>query len=82
MRGHSRSIVFVACSHSFSPFHGRPQVKADSPRVPGGDIRFAEEGKELLPATDPRPPAGGHFALRTFRTWLWWGIIRLSRRLP
>src|SRR5574340_1053126 len=43
----------------------------------GGDIRFAVDGQELLRATDPEPLGGGHFALRTFRTSLWWGNIRM-----
>jgi hypothetical protein len=43
----------------------------------GGDIRFAVDGRELLRATDPQPLDGGYFALRTFRTWLWWDDIRL-----
>ncbi|MFB3830041.1 MAG: DUF1961 family protein [Bryobacteraceae bacterium] len=43
----------------------------------GGDIRFAVDGRELLRATDPEPLAGGHFALRTFRTWLWWDNVRM-----
>lgn len=42
-----------------------------------GDIRFSVDGRELLRATDPEPLGGGHFALRTYRTWLWWDDIQL-----
>jgi hypothetical protein len=45
----------------------------------GGDIRFAVDGKELLKANDPEPLEGGSFGLRTFRTYLWWDNIRITR---
>ncbi len=44
----------------------------------GGEIRFAVDGQELLRAVDPQPLGGGLFALRTFRTWLWWDNIRFQ----
>ena len=43
----------------------------------GGEIVFSVDGKELLRANDPEPLAGGHFGLRTYRTHLWWGNIKL-----
>ncbi len=43
----------------------------------GGEISFSVDGKELLRANDPDPLAGGQFGLRTYRTYLWWGNIRL-----
>ena len=45
----------------------------------GGEIRFAVDGKELLNAVDPEPLAGGSFGLRTFRTYLWWDNIRMTK---
>ena len=43
----------------------------------GGEISFSVDGKELLRANDPEPLGGGHFGLRTYRTYLWWGNIKL-----
>ena len=44
----------------------------------GGEIRFSVDGEERLRAVDPRPLGGGHLALRTFSTHLWWKDIRIK----
>jgi hypothetical protein len=44
----------------------------------GGEIRFDVDGRELLRAIDPQPLGGGLFALRTYRTHLWWDNVVLT----
>jgi hypothetical protein len=44
----------------------------------GGEIVFSVNGTEYLRTTDPNPLPGGLLGLRTFRTRLWWGNVRVS----
>ncbi len=47
----------------------------------GNEITFSVDGNRLLTATDNlgEPHNGGLIGLRTFRTWLWWDNIKVSR---
>lgn len=44
-----------------------------------GFIRFNVDGRYLLGVRDPDPWPSGLIGLRTFRTWLWWDNIRVTR---
>ena len=45
----------------------------------GRKLTITVDGNELLSAENPEPLSGGHFGLRTFRTYLWWDNIRVAR---
>jgi len=45
----------------------------------GGKITFAVDGKVYLEHEDPEPWTEGIIGLRTFKTDLWWGDIRVER---
>ena len=47
-----------------------------------GEIMFYADGNCWLKATDPNPPGAGLIGLRTFRTHLWWGNIRVTELIP
>ena len=42
-----------------------------------GRVRYWLDGKLIHDAVDPKPLPGGHFALRTWRSRVWWSDIRL-----
>jgi hypothetical protein len=44
-----------------------------------GRITFSVDGKTYLEADDPDPLNEGLIGLRTFRTYLWWDNIRVTR---
>lgn len=44
----------------------------------GGEIVFGVDGVDYLRWTDPQPLTGGLFALRTYRTDLWFNHIRVN----
>lgn len=44
----------------------------------GGRIRYWLDGRLIHDARDPQPLPGGHFALRTWRSRVWWSDIRIS----
>jgi len=47
----------------------------------GGRLSIDIDGKVSLTATDDAPLSGGLIGLRTFRTYLWWDNIRVTRAL-
>lgn len=51
--------------------------------VAGGRLRYWLDGRLVHDVVDPQPLKGGHFALRTWRSRVWWSDIRflsVSRR--
>jgi len=46
--------------------------------IAGGRIRYWLDGTLIHDARDPQPLAGGHFALRTWRSHVWWADIRFA----
>jgi hypothetical protein len=52
--------------------------------VAGGRIRYWLDGKLVHDARDPQPLPGGHFALRTWSSRVWWSDIRFAavKRTP
>jgi Domain of unknown function (DUF6250) len=46
--------------------------------VAGGRIRYWLDGKLIHDAVDPQPLPGGHLALRTWRSRVWWSDIRVA----
>jgi hypothetical protein len=46
--------------------------------IAGGRLRYWLDGKLIHDARDPKPLPGGHFALRTWRSRVWWSDIRFA----
>jgi len=46
--------------------------------IAGGRIRYWIDDKSIHDARDPQPHTGGHFALRTWRSRIWWSDISFS----
>ena len=46
--------------------------------VADGRIRYWIDGKLIHDARDPQPLPGGHFALRTWNSRVWWSDIRFA----
>lgn len=46
--------------------------------VAGGRLRYWLDGQLIHDAVDPKPLPGGHFALRTWRSRVWWSDIRIA----
>lgn len=46
--------------------------------ITGGRIRYWLDGRLVHDTRDPQPLPGGHFALRTWRSRVWWSDIRIS----
>jgi hypothetical protein len=46
--------------------------------VAGGQLRYWLDGRLVHDVVDPRPLKGGHFALRTWRSRVWWSDIRFA----
>lgn len=47
-----------------------------------GRIRYWLNGRLVHDARDPRPLSGGHFALRTWTSRVWWSDLRISALSP
>ena len=45
----------------------------------GGRLRYWLDGRLIHDVRDPNPLAGGHFALRTWRSRTWWSDIFIAR---
>ena len=53
--------------------------------ITAGRIRYWLDGRLIHDARDPQPLPGGHFALRTWRSRVWWSDLRiaaLTRAVP
>ncbi len=48
----------------------------------GGRLRYWLDGRLIHDVRDPRPLAGGHFALRTWRSRVWWTDILIAGVRP
>jgi hypothetical protein len=46
--------------------------------VAEGRLRYWLDGRLVHDVVDPRPLTGGHFALRTWRSRVWWSDIRFA----
>jgi hypothetical protein len=46
--------------------------------IAAGRIRYWLDGKLIHDVRDPKPLPGGHFALRTWRSRVWWSDIRFA----
>ena len=46
----------------------------------GGAIEFWVDGEKMLEGRDPQPLGEGLLGLRTYRTYLWWDNLKVSRR--
>ncbi|OAM90497.1 DUF1080 domain-containing protein [Termitidicoccus mucosus] len=50
--------------------------------IAGGRIRYWLDNRLVHDTRDPEPLPGGHFALRTWRSQVWWSDIRISSLSP
>lgn len=48
----------------------------------GGRLRYWLDGRLVHDVRDPEPLHGGHFALRTWRSRVWWSDVRIAAVQP